>query len=367
MSVTSAPPLAGPHTHAPTSVGGVMMAVMIALLPATGFGIYLFGWPALNTLLLCLLGAIAAEAFSLLLARKPVAPFLFDGSAVLTGWLLALSLPPWAPWWISVLGSAFAIIIGKQVFGGVGQNVFNPAMLARVALLISFPVEMTSWVLPQPLFSATAPGFLDSLGITFLSVPPADSVSSASILGHVKTELGQGHALSQALAGQPQTLSSFLGMQAGSLGETSSVLLLLGGLYLLVRRVISWHIPVAMLGAAAALAAVFHLLHPEQYAGPLYHLFSGGMMLGAFFIATDLVTSPTTRRGQLLFGAGCGALDYVIRTWGGYPEGIGFAVLLMNAFTPLIDHYIRPRVYGRTRSGRPLEYAKAKTRNEVEG
>jgi electron transport complex protein RnfD len=337
-----------------------MYGVALALAPATVYGFYLFGWPALNLFLVTISACLAGEALALWLAGKPVRRFTLDGSALLTGWLLAMSLPPWAPWWIGVIGGLFAILVGKHVFGGIGQNVFNPAMLARVMLLVSFPIEMTLWINPTPWFSDATPGFVEGLAITFAGLSDWDSISSASILGHVRTELGQAHTLSQALADNYQPLSAALGHTSGSLGETSAVLLLLGGIGLLWRRVIRWHIPVAMLGAVTILATGFHLLDPQRYADPLFHLLSGSLILGAFFIATDLVTSPATPRGQLLFGAGCGTLAYIIRTWGGYPEGVAFAVVLMNAVTPVIDHYLRPRIYGRTRGGKPLGSQRAK-------
>ncbi len=347
-------PVSGPHTHAAATVPRLMVTVALALLPATAYGFYLFGWPALNLFLVTMLTCVLAELFALWLAGKPVRRSLLDGSALLTGWLLAMSLPPWAPWWIGVIGGLFAILVGKHVFGGIGQNVFNPAMLARVALLVSFPIEMTLWVTPTPWLSPAAPDFFQGLGITFAGNVDLDSVSGASIMGHVRTELTQEHTLGQALAGHYQPVAAALGQIPGSLGETSAVLLLLGGIALLWRRVISWHIPVTMIATVAVLATGFHLLDPERYAGPLFHALSGSLMIGAFFIATDPVTSPATPRGQLLFGIGCGVLVYIIRTWGGYPEGVAFAVVLMNALTPVIDHYLRPRIYGRTRRGKPL-------------
>jgi len=349
-------PLSSPHVVAPLTVQRMMIDVMIALLPATAFGLWLFGWPAINIFVLTIATALLSEAFSLWMAGKTIRRPLFDGSAILTGWLLALSLPPWAPWWIAVVGSAFAIIVGKHLFGGLGKNIFNPAMLARVALLISFPVELTFWVKPQPLTAAGSPGFLDGLAITFQGVSNPDAISGATLLGHVKTELGRGVDLTQALGGQFDFGSAGLGMLGGSLGETSALLLLLGGIYLLARRIISWRIPVAMLVALALIAAVMHEVNGERYAGALYHLLTGGAVLGAFFIATDLVTSPSAPAGQLLYGAAIGLLVYIIRTFGGYPEGVAFAVLLMNAMTPLIDHYLRPRIYGRDRKGKPLSY-----------
>jgi RnfABCDGE-type electron transport complex D subunit len=273
-----------------------------------------------------------------------------DGSGILTAWLLAVSLPPFAPWWIAVLGSLFAVIIGKQVFGGLGQNVFNPAMAARVMLLISFPLEMTSWVAPAPLGSAHAPGLLDSLRITFLS-QPLDGMASASLLGHVKTEFTRGVGLDQALVGYYAPFDALVGSRAGSMGETAAVLLLAGGLFLIARRIITWHAPVAMLLGVVVPALIFNSINPNHYAGPMYHLLSGGLMLGAFFIITDPVTSPNTTTGQIIFGFGCGLMTWLIRTWGGYPEGVAFAVMIMNTVTPLIDQYVKPRIYGRDRKG----------------
>lgn len=347
--------IGGPHVHAPTSVPRTMALVLLASLPAAGYGVYLFGWPALNLLTLTVLTAVISEALALWMAGKPVLTSLFDGSAVLTAWLLALTLPPWAPWWLGIVGGAFAILIGKQVFGGIGQNLFNPAMLARVALLISFPLAMTTWARPHPLFSAGSPDFLTGLSITFFGTPPIDGMSSATVLGYVKTGFTQGHTLSQSLTGHFTPTASLLGNTNGSLGETSVVLVLLGGLLLLRQRVITWHVPVSMLGAIALLSGLFHWIDPQRYGDILFHLLSGGAMLGAVFIATDPVTSPSSPRGQIVFGAGCGALTWIIRTWGGYPEGVAFAVVLMNAVTPLIDHYIRPRIYGRTRNGAPIQ------------
>jgi electron transport complex protein RnfD len=273
-----------------------------------------------------------------------------DGSGVLTAWLLAISLPPFAPWWIAVLGSLFAVIIGKQVYGGLGQNPFNPAMAARVMLLISFPLEMTTWIAPAPFGSAHAPGVLESLRITFLS-QPLDGMASASLLGHVKTEFTRGIGLDQALVGYYAPLDALWGSRAGSLGETAALLLLLGGVVLIARRIITWHAPVAMLLGVAVPALIFNLINANHYAGPMYHLLSGGLMLGAFFIVTDPVTSPNTAKGQFIFGLGCGLLTWIIRTWGGYPEGVAFAVLLMNAVSPLVDQYVKPRIYGRDRKG----------------
>ena len=346
--------ISGPHTSTKSHVSGIMLQVIIALLPATLFGLYLFGWPAINLFVITLISAVMFEYVCLLLANKPTMA-IRDNSALLTGWLLAMTLPPWAPWWIAVVGTGIAIIVGKHVFGGLGQNVFNPAMLARVALLISFPVEMTTWANVNPIFSSQAPDFMQGLHITFMGLEQADSYSGATVLGHVKTELLQNHLLPESLSGVYQQPQAWLGFMRGSLGETSAILLALGGIWLLFKGIIKWQIPLAVLSAVFVLSSLFHWLDPSHYLSPWVQLSSGALICVAFFIATDYVTSPNSATGQLIFGFSCGCLIFIIRTWGAYPEGAGFAVLLMNAMTPLIDHYIKPRIYGRNRKGLPLE------------
>jgi Na+-translocating ferredoxin:NAD+ oxidoreductase subunit D len=349
-------PLAGkpptaPHALTPSSVSRTMLTVVLALVPATLYGFLLYGWPAFYLWLITVTTALLGEAFGLRLSGQKAGPVLFDGSALLTGWLLAMSLPPWAPWWIGAIGGLFSTLIAKQVFGGLGQNLFNPAMVARVFLLISFPVPMTVWIGA----SAALPGPLDGLLVTFGAAPNLDAVSSASLLGHAKTELSRGIDLLHSLAAAPG--NTLLGARPGSLGETSALLIAAGGIALLVLRIITWHIPLAMFVGVALPAAIAHGVDPARYLDVWTHLISGGVVLGAFFIATDYVTSPNTPLGQLLFGFGCGFLTYVIRTWGGYPEGVAFAVLLMNALTPVIDRYIKPRVYGRNWRGKALDPA----------
>lgn len=344
-------PVSGPHLPGSKRVGQIMRKVILALCPAVVWGVFIFGWPALWLLMITLTASLVFEAVCLQLKGVPVKAALSDGSAFLTGLLVAMTLPPWAPWWIGVVGAALAIVLGKQVYGGLGQNVFNPAMLARVALLISFPIEMTEWVNVQPLFFGA--GFLESFGISFAG-HTVDSVTGATTLGAVKTGFSSGQGLSSILYDYSGFLA-FIGWERGSLGETSSLLLLLGGIRLFKQGVIQWYIPVSVLGSIFLLASVFNLIDAQHYLSPWAHLNSGALMLVAFFIATDYVTSPNTPLGQMLFGLGCGVLTFVIRTWGSYPEGTGFAVLLMNACTPLIDHYIRPRIYGRYRNGKPLD------------
>ncbi|HWP00358.1 MAG TPA: RnfABCDGE type electron transport complex subunit D [Methylococcus sp.] len=350
-------PVSGPHTRAEVRVSYLMSRVMLALVPATLFGILAFGWPACYLLVTTITAAVLWEAACLLMAGKSPTRTVLDGSAALTGWLLALTLPPWAPWWIGVVGAGLAIVLGKQVYGGLGQNLFNPAMLARVTLLVSFPVEMTTWITPQGLFGAGSPGPVEALAITFGGAPPADGITGATFIGAVKTGFSEGQPLSATLVREDfDFLRATLGWTRGSFGETSSLLVLVGGVYLLRKRVISWHIPVSILVTVALLATLSHALHAERFADAGFHLASGALLFAAFFIATDYVTSPSSPAGQLVYGAGIGLITFVIRTFGVYPEGAGFAVLLMNAATPLIDHYLRPRIYGRDRRGKPLEF-----------
>ncbi|MGZ5051821.1 MAG: RnfABCDGE type electron transport complex subunit D [Methylobacter sp.] len=344
-------PISGPHVLAVRRIDDIMRKVIYALLPGVGWGIAIFGWPALYLTAATVASALLFEAICLKMKGVAAKPYLNDGSAVLTGLLVAMTLPPWAPWWIGVVGSAIAIVLGKQVYGGLGQNLFNPAMLARVALLISFPIEMTTWVDVKPLLFG--PGILDSLGITFFG-GGLDATTGATTLGAVKTGFSQSQTLPGLLSDYNGFLA-FIGWERGSLGETSTVLILLGALWLMRDGIIRWHIPVSLLATVTVLSLLFHWVDPQHYLSPWVHLNSGALMLVAFFIATDYVTSPNTPLGQIVFGAGCGLLIFVIRSWGGYPEGTGFAVLLMNATTPLIDHYIRPRIYGRYRNGKPLD------------
>ncbi|MEN8168930.1 MAG: electron transport complex subunit RsxD [Pseudomonadota bacterium] len=330
--------ISSPHLHGPAALNKVMLQVCFALLPALVAHAWLFGWGILFNVVIAVTVALASEALVLKLRDRPIAPTLADGSALVTALLLAIALPPLAPWWLTAVGVTFAIIFAKQLYGGLGFNPFNPAMVGYVVLLISFPREMTAWLSPAELretgltLSMTASAVFGSGAI--------DSLSGATPLDSLKTQLGMGVAMEQIMA------SSLFGQFGGRGWEIINGMILLGGLWLLFKRVISWHVPVAMLGSLLAIATVFHLINPEAYADPLFHLFGGGAMLGAFFIATDPVSCATSNRGRIFFGIGVGLLTYTIRSWGGYPDGVAFSVLLMNMTAPTIDYYTRPRVFG---------------------
>jgi electron transport complex protein RnfD len=328
-----------PHLPATGSVSRMMSFVLLALLPGSLCAAWLFGWGVLVNILLAGLAAIAAEAAMLMARRRPVLPVLQDGSALLTGVLLALALPPLAPWWIPVIGSLFAIVIAKQLYGGLGYNPFNPAMAGYVVLLISFPRELSLWPATGQVL-----GLQGTLQLVFAGSLPdtltLDAITMATPLDAVKTRLGLSETLTEIRE------SAVFGSFAGAGWEWLNLWFLLGGLWLLQQKIIRWQIPAGMLGGLFLTALLFYAWNPDIYASPLFHLFSGAAMLGAFFIATDPVSASTTPRGRLYYGFGIGVLTYVIRTWGGYPDGVAFAVLLMNMAAPTIDYYTRPRVYG---------------------
>ena len=334
----------GPHLPAPRTVAGVMTQVLLALLPGVIVHTAYFGPGVLVQILLASGFALGFEAAMLRLRGRPLAPFLSDYSAVVAAVLFALCLPPLAPWWLAAIGMFFAIVIAKHLYGGLGHNVFNPAMVGYVVVLVSFPLEMTQWPLPRPLAEWT-PGIGAALSSIFsggLAVPAGiDAVTGATPLDSLKTGLDTGRSI-------PVIREAPIYGQGGGVGWSALALAYgLGGLYLLWRRVITWHVPVAVLGSVAALTLLPWLLAPAQNASPMQHLVAGGLVLGAFFIATDPVSGCTTVRGRLLFGVGVGVLTLVIRRWGGYPDGVAFAVLLMNMAAPLIDRGTRPRVVGR--------------------
>lgn len=337
--------MSSPHLLAPgSSISSIMFKVLGALLPAIAAYVYLFGPAILINLALASATALAAEAAMLQIRRYPVKYFLFDGSALLTAWLLALSIPPMTPWWLIVVGTLFAIVIAKHLYGGLGNNLFNPAMVGFAVLMISFPAHMTHWLTPA-LLPHDSLSFGQILEYVFGGTLPAgmklDAVTTATPLDTLKTQLQLQHTISEIQAAHP--IYSAL---SGKGTEILAGLYLLGGLFLLKQRIITWHLPVAFLGTLAATAVVFQLIDPARYASPVFHLFAGGAMLGAFFIVTDYVTGPTTPKGKLIFGCGAGFLEYVIRVLGGYPDGVAFSVLIMNAAVPLIDAYTQPAVFG---------------------
>ncbi|WP_243078021.1 electron transport complex subunit RsxD [Pantoea sp. MQR6] len=340
-----------PYTHNRRSTGNIMLLVGLAAVPGFAAQWYFFGYGSLIQVLLATLTAWITEAAVLRLRKAPIASNLADNSALLTAILIGISLPPLAPWWLVVVGTVFAIVIAKQLYGGLGQNPFNPAMVGYVVLLISFPVQMTSWMPPDTL-QAIKPTLLDSLSMVFTGHTlggdtmqqlqiGADGVSQATPLDTFKTGLRAGHSADQLLA-QP----IYSGMLAGLGWQWINLGYLVGGLFLLWKKAIRWHIPAAMLLSLAFCATIGWIFSPETLTSPTLHLFSGATMLGAFFIATDPVTASTTNRGRLIYGALIGLLVWLIRSFGGYPDGVAFAVLLANICVPLIDYYTQPRVYG---------------------
>ncbi len=338
------PTTSSPHTAPINDLSRLMRQVLLALIPGSLVAIYFFGWGVLLNIVLAVAVGLLSEAAMLALRGRPLRPFLSDGSVIVSAWLLAVCLPPLAPWWIPVLGISFAVIFAKHLYGGIGYNLFNPAMVAYAVLLVSFPKEMTQWGLPQGVATHSL-SFLDSLNLVFGGTLPAgvawDGLSGATPLNVYKTELGQGAAW-DGIA-QHSVFSAM-----GGVGwEWMALAWLAGGLWMLWRKVITWRIPLAFLLTFGLLSLGFHLYEPARFASPLFHLLSGGVMLGAFFIATDPVSSSTTPRGQLIFGAGIGVLVFVIRGFAGFPDGVAFAVLLMNIAAPLIDHYTPAKPFGR--------------------
>lgn len=340
-----------PYTHNHRSTSTIMLLVLIAAIPGMVAQWYFFGWGNLIQVAIAAAAGVGAEALILKLRKLPLAKTLGDNSALLTALLLGISIPPLAPWWLIVIGTLFAVIISKQLYGGLGQNPFNPAMVGYVVLLISFPVQMTSWLPPEALQSIT-PGFVDSVSMIFQGHTPdghtmqqlqmgVDGISQATPLDTFKTGLRAGHSADQLLA-QP----IYSGVIAGAGWQWINLGYLAGGLFMLFTRTIRWHIPVSFLLSLALFSAIGWVLSPDSLLSPLLHLFSGATMLGAFFIATDPVTASTTNKGRLIYGVLIGLLVWLIRSFGGYPDGVAFAVLLANITVPLIDYYTQPRVYG---------------------
>lgn len=313
-----------PHIHGGESTKKIMYSVIIALMPAFLFSIYYFGFSAVRVTLI----AVAACVLTEWLIQK----FLIkgectigDGSAIITGMLLAFNLPSNIPAWMIIVGSIVAIGIGKMSFGGLGNNPFNPALVGRVFMLISFPVAMTTWPAPQPLFGSQIDGF-----------------TGATLLGYVKEGIAKGVSASELTV--YENIEPLI--YSGSLGEIGSIAIIIGGLFLIFRKVIDWQTPVIIIATAGIIATVCWLIDPTQFVHPMIHIFGGGMMLGAFFMATDMATSPMTMKGKIVFAIGIGALTIIIRLWGAYPEGMSFAILIMNAFVPLINKMCKPTRFG---------------------
>ncbi|MDQ1296181.1 MAG: H+/Na+-translocating ferredoxin:NAD+ oxidoreductase subunit [Bacteroidota bacterium] len=317
-----------PHAHASETTRKLMFGVVIALLPALFTSIFYFGYGAIivtaTSVTSCLLFEYLIQKF---IYKKSVT--ITDGSALVTGLLLAFNLPSNIPVFIVVLGSFVAIAIAKMTFGGLGNNPFNPALVGRVFMLISFPVQMTSWPVPA--------GF--GTGYT-------DAVTGATPLAIIKEGLKNGESISQLVTQIPTPAQMFLGNMGGSMGEVAAVALLIGFIYLIAKKIITWHIPISIISTVVIFTAILWFINPEQNADPLFHILSGGLLLGAIFMATDYVTSPMNPKSMIIYGCGIGLLTVIIRIWGAYPEGVSFAILIMNAFVPLMNTYIKPKRFG---------------------
>lgn len=317
-----------PHDHSNESVSKLMVAVIIALVPAFISSVYFFG---MGTIIITATAMVSCVLFEFLiqLFLMKEKPSISDGSAVVTGILLAFCLPTNLPVWLVILGSFVAITVGKMSFGGIGNNPFNPALVGRVFLFVSFPVQLTSW--PEP-------------GVNHFAY--LDASTGATPLSIMKEGMKNGESMREILPDIPFLQDLFIGHMGGSAGEISAAALLIGLVYLLIRKIITWHIPVSILLTVTVFTGIMWLRDPILNPSPLFHLLSGGLMLGAIFMATDYVTSPMIVKGMWIYGIGIGIITVVIRIFGAYPEGVQFAILIMNAFTPLINKYVKPRRYG---------------------
>jgi len=340
-----------PHVHGENSVKKIMWGVVIALIPAMFVSFWYFG---IDAIILTLTAVVSCLLFELLIQKlyfKKSNVTISDGSAIITGILLAFNVPSSLPLWQMVIGSFVAIGIAKMTYGGLGKNPFNPALVGRVFLLISFPVDMTNWPIAKPIATlvdaVTGP---TALGVIKEGVMKGETItqithksdSIRSIINNVQ----EGQLIDNISGYIPSYQDMFLGNMGGSLGEVSAIAILLGGLYMIFRRIISWHIPISYIGTVMIFAFILWKINPEQNADPVLHLLAGGLLLGAIFMATDMVTSPMTHKGMLVFGIGCGLLTIIIRVWGAYPEGVSFAILIMNAAVPLINRAFKPKIFG---------------------
>ncbi|WP_370292620.1 electron transport complex subunit RsxD [Thalassolituus sp.] len=344
--------LSSPHAHGPNATSRIMLTVALATLPGLAVMTWFFGPGTLINVILAGLTAVVCEALVLKARKYPVGFFLKDNTALVTGVLLGLALPPLAPWWITVIATAFAIIFAKQIYGGMGNNPFNPAMIGYALVLVSFPVQMTTnWAVSFQMSGSEVAGFTDALRAIFASsADVADVYTGATPLDDYK------HLISKETSDELLTRATFNGWLNGG-WEWMNLAFLAGGVFLMLKRIITWHIPVSMLAALTLCSLVFGWDH-DLYTPTWLHLFSGATMLGAFFIATDPVSASTTPKGKLIYGAGIGILLFVIRTWGAYPDAVAFAVLLMNFAAPFIDAYTQPRTYGHSKARRGLKTGK---------
>lgn len=327
-----------PYIRQRASVTTVMLKVLVALAPGLAAYVWFFGAGILVNLLIATAAALAGEALVLRLRRRPTKPFLTDLSAVVTAWLIALSFPPTAPWWLLVVGTLIAIVVGKQLYGGLGQNPFNPAMLAYCAMIVAFPALMSQWP------GAGQLDFSTQLQLIFGGERVVDAITTATPLDALRTGLRQGHDVMHTLG--TEAVPGVYGLLGGHGWEWVALGYLVGGLWLWQQRIISWHLPAGFIVTLALVAGAAHLIDPAACASPLFHLASGGAMLGAFFIITDPVSSASTPRGKLIFAAGVALITWLIRTFGAYPDGVAFGVLLMNILVPLIDMWTQPPVFG---------------------
>lgn len=308
-----------PHVAGDYSVQKIMFGVVLALMPALAASVYYFG---MGAIIVTLVSVISCVAFEYLIQKYIIKtePTLTDGSAILTGLLLAFNVPSNLPVWIIIIGALISIGVGKMSFGGLGQNPFNPALVGRVFLLISFPVQMTTWPIPAGFKTGYADAVTGATPLSLLSEGALDSI--------------------------PSHMQLFVGQMGGSMGEVSAIALLLGFAFMLYKRIITWHIPVILVGTVFAFTGILHLSNPNEFVGPVFHILTGGVMLGSIFMATDMVTSPMSTKGMAIFAVGIGIITVLIRIFGAYPEGISFAILIMNAFVPIINQYIKPKRFG---------------------
>lgn len=321
-----------PHIFGKETTQKLMFGVILALMPALVASVYFFGWGALIVTITSIISCVFFEYVIQKFILKS-APSITDGSAVVTGLLLAFNVPSNLPIFIIIIGALVSIGIAKMTFGGLGNNPFNPALVGRVFLLISFPVQMTRWPLPT--------GFTNSY---------TDAVTGATPLGIVKEGLNNGETMSNLMDQIPSHLQMFYGRMGGSMGEIAAVALLIGFAWLLYKKIITWHIPVSVIGSVAIFTYILWTINPEKNADPLFHILTGGVLLGAIFMATDYVTSPMSKRAMIIYGIGIGVLTVIIRVFGSYPEGVSFAILIMNAFVPLMNSYIKPKNLGKVKN-----------------